>query len=123
MKRFVLFCFVLFCFVSKSQNLVPNPSFEQSYGCTMARLDNAIDWYSVNAGTGINAHLYTCQSDLWFKAPRQYLDNCFQSYQSIRTGNAYTEFGIYITQTSTPVSGHTRSRKNILCYLLCQYVE
>jgi hypothetical protein len=106
MKHIFLFCSILFYFITKSQNLVPNPSFELSYGCTMARLDNAVDWYSVNAGTGINAHLYTCQSDLWFAAPRQYLDNCFQTYQTIRTGNAYTEFGVYITQSATPESTH-----------------
>lgn len=107
MKRFILFCFILFCFVSRSQNLVPNPSFEQSYGCIMARLDNAIGWYNTNNGVGIGAHLQTCQLDPFYSAPFQYLSTCFQSYQTIRTGNAYSEFAIYTQTTNNDESKHS----------------
>ena len=108
MLRLGLICFTLFCFVLKNraQNLVPNSSFEQSYGCISGRLDNAIEWFSTNNGVGINTHLQACQSDAWVRAPFQYLSSCFQTYQTIRTGNAYTEFGSYVNTPGTPESTH-----------------
>jgi hypothetical protein len=106
MKRIFLFCFILFYFIPKSQNLVPNPSFEQGYDCISGRLDNAIGWYNTNNGVGISAHMQVCQIDPWVNAPRQYLSTCFQSYQTIRTGNAYSEFAIYTQTTNNDESKH-----------------
>ena len=106
MKHFFLFCSILFYFITKSQNLVPNPSFEQSYGCSSARLDNALGWNSVNSSIGICVHLQTCQTNQLYTAPRQYLDACFQTYQSIKTGNSYAQFVTYPQTAGTPESTH-----------------
>ncbi|MBK6985369.1 MAG: T9SS type A sorting domain-containing protein [Bacteroidetes bacterium] len=104
----MLFCFVLFCFVfnHKAQNLVPNSSFEQGIDCSNGQLSNAIGWESTNNGVGICVHLQACQSDAWVRTPRQYLSNCFQSYQTVRTGVAYGEFGIYTQDNINQESKH-----------------
>ena len=106
MKRLVLICFVLFCFIlkSKSQNLVPNPSFEQHSDCSTILLNNAISWCFSSCGFSCG-YLNVCHIDSYNKTPRQYVDNCFQSYQMPRSGVAYGEFGISIS-TSQQESGH-----------------
>ena len=106
MKRLVLICFVLFCFIlkSKSQNLVPNPSFEQHSDCSTILLNNAISWCFSSCGFSCG-YLNVCHTDSYNKTPRQYVDNCFQSYQMPRSGVAYGEFGISIS-TSQQESGH-----------------
>jgi len=106
MKRLVLICFVLFCFIlkSKSQNLVPNPSFEQHSDCSTILVNNAISWCFSSCGFSCG-YLNVCHIDSYNKTPRQYVDNCFQSYQMPRSGVAYGEFGISIS-TSQQESGH-----------------
>jgi hypothetical protein len=106
MKRVVLICFVLFCFIlkSKSQNLVPNPSFEQHSDCSTILVNNAISWCFSSCGFSCG-YLNVCHIDSYNKTPRQYVDNCFQSYQMPRSGVAYGEFGISIS-TSQQESGH-----------------
>jgi len=96
-----LFCFIL---KSKSQNLVPNPSFEQHSDCSTILLNNAISWYFSSCGFSCG-YLNVCHTDSYNKTPRQYVDNCFQSYQMPRSGVAYGEFGISIS-TSQQESGH-----------------
>ena len=105
MKKLALFCFVLFCFVfkSKSQNLVPNSSFEINTNCTSALLSNALPWCLIQSGGGQSAYFQPCQSNQFFQTPYQYLDACFHSYQAPRTGVAYIDIAIY-TQSSTQES-------------------
>lgn len=107
MKHIVLFCFFLFCFdlKTKGQNLVPNPSFENYYNCGNLYVNNAVDWEMLNNGTS-SAVLLACQADSYGRTPRQYLDACFQSYQTVRTGSAYAEFGVYTTFVNSQESGH-----------------
>ncbi len=107
MKRFVLICFVLCCFVLKNraQNLVPNYSFENYANCFNGLINNATNWENINNGTN-SVCLTPCQADSYMRAPRQYLDNCFQSYQTVRTGGAYAAFAIYIQNVTSQESGH-----------------
>jgi hypothetical protein len=80
-----------------AQNLVPNSSFEQKYDCTMAILSNAKEWCSVSNNC---TYFYSCQTDPAAQTPLQYVNNCFQSYQVARTGNAYASIYGYITSSS-----------------------
>jgi hypothetical protein len=107
MKGFVLFCFVSFCFIKKhtAQNLVPNSSFEVYFNCTNFYVNNASDWKMLNNGATAGV-LLACQSDPYSRTPKQYLDNCFKSYQTVRTGVAYASFGVYTQSSSSQESGH-----------------
>jgi len=107
MKRFCLIGFVLFCFVTKNkaQNLVPNPSFENYVNCLNGLVNNAVNWEMLNNGTA-SVCLTPCQADSYMRSPRQYLDACFQSYQTVRTGSAYASFGIYTQNVASQESGH-----------------
>ncbi len=105
MKYWIICCFVFyFVLKSKSQNLVPNPSFEQHSDCSTILLNNAISWCFSSCGFSCG-YLNVCHTDSYNKTPRQYVDNCFQSYQMPRSGFAYGEFGISIS-TSQQESGH-----------------
>jgi len=64
-----------------SQNLVPNPSFENHIDCTNPYVSNAINWCPIMNGGSLPACLIPCQVDSYLKTPRQYADACFQSYQ------------------------------------------
>ena len=93
MKNLVLIGFVLYCFVKKkAQNLVPNPSFEDTIDCTNALISNSPPWCSV--GNVAFTHLIPCQTDPSFSSPRQFA-GWFDSYQLPRTGFAYGSFGTY----------------------------
>jgi hypothetical protein len=107
MVRFLIICSILFCIVIKSrgQNLVPNPSFENHTDCSSALITNAVNWCSSSNGGGGCGYMQFCQSDLFYKAPRQYLDACFQSYQPVRTGIAYAEMGTLVL-SATQESNH-----------------
>lgn len=108
MKRLALIGFVLFCFVlkNKAQNLVPNPSFEIYNNCTNILISSATDWCPTQNGGGNSGYLHPCHSDTYSQAPRQYLDACFKSYQTVRTGIAYAEFGIYTQSSAQQESSH-----------------
>jgi hypothetical protein len=97
---------MLFLFVSKqtAQNLVANPSFESYTDCSNNLLQNATGWCFTNGGFGCG-YLNACHTDPYNRVPRQYVDNCFQSYQIARTGIAYGEFAISIS-SSQQESGH-----------------
>ncbi len=99
MKRFILFCLVSFCFVlkTKSQNLVPNPSFETYNSCTNILINSANGWCTAANQVANCAHLHPCHSDTYTQVPLQYLDNCFKSYQIPHSGIAYAEFGMSIS--------------------------
>ncbi len=99
-----MFCFVL---KTKSQNLVPNPSFEQYTDCNNPYVSNSIYWCAVMNGGSLPACLTPCQVNSYIRSPRQYADACFQSYQTVRTGFVYSSFGIY-TQSTQQESGHSQ---------------
>src|SRR5947208_1800729 len=86
-----LILMLLTCGVCIGQNLVPNPSFEDTVHCPATSLQNFIDlsssWYSARASPN---YFNSCVSDsigLW-DVPR----NGF-GYQLPATGNAYS--GLY----------------------------
>jgi hypothetical protein len=82
-----------------AQNLVPNSSFEQYTDCSNLYIYNADHWGSTRNG-GFYAGLLTpCQIDSYGRTPRQYADNCFQSYQVPRSGVAYAEIGLSVSPT------------------------
>ena len=106
MKTSLLLIACVFIFKNSiSQNLVPNPSFENYYNCGNLYVNNAVDWEMLNnyATSGV---LLACQADSYGRTPRQYLDVCFQSYQTVRTGTAYAEFGVYTQSAGSQESGH-----------------
>lgn len=106
MKRIkLIFVLSLLVLSSVAQNLVPNPSFENYYNCNNFYINNIIDWELVNNGAS-SCGLLTCMTDPYCRSPRQYLDACFQSYQTVRTGTAYAEFGVYTTFVNSQESGH-----------------
>lgn len=76
---------------------MPNPSFELGSSCTNAMINSAVGWCTAANSFGNCAYLNPCMSYAYAQAPKQYLDNCFKSYQTVRTGIAYAEFGIGIS--------------------------
>ncbi len=88
-----MFYFVL---QTKSQNLVPNPSFEIQSNCFYNLLANAPPWCLSASNGGGSGHFNPCYSDPLFHTPYQYLDACFKSYQMPRTGVSYIDMGNYI---------------------------
>lgn len=80
---------------TKAQNLVPNPSFEEHNDCIYPLLSNAAPWCTSNSGGGQSSYYNICMSNP-NSIPSQYLDNCFKSYQSPRTGVAYIDIGTYV---------------------------
>jgi hypothetical protein len=106
MKRLILFCLILLGFFkNEGQNLVPNPSFENFSDCTYGLVNNANNWELLNNGA-TSSLLTACQTDSYLRTPRQYMDNCFKSYQTVRTGSSYTEVGVYTTFVNSQESGH-----------------
>ena len=91
----------MFCLVtaSKAQNLVPNPSFEQHSDCSTIYIYNADFWGATRNGAFYGAYLHPCQTDSYLRAPYQYADACFQSYQMPRSGIAYGSIGMSISPT------------------------
>ena len=102
MKRIVLFCFVLFCLVikSKSQNLVPNPSFEQYTDCNNIYIYNALNWCAANTLAGVSAYYNACHVNTLHTTPSQSFDACFTSYQVPHTGLAYIDISSYVQSTT-----------------------
>ncbi len=100
MKQLIFIALSLLCFVVKgrAQNLVPNPSFENNIDCISFNINNAPPWCPVGKNNVL--HFYKCQSDLSGTTPFQYYDNCFQSYQIPRTGQAYGVIGVYNVASS-----------------------
>ncbi len=94
-----MFCFVVFCFISKTQNLVPNSSFENNINCVSFNINNALPWCPVGKNNVL--YFYECQNDPSGTTPFQYIDNCFQSYQMPRTGKGYAIIGVYNSASSS----------------------
>ena len=92
------FCFVLFSFVLKtrSQNLVPNSSFEQHIDCSNQYVNNAVYWCNAITTSGNSTYYNSCQSNSLYKTPYQYFDACFTSFQIPHFGNAYIDIGSFV---------------------------
>ncbi|MBA3986722.1 MAG: T9SS type A sorting domain-containing protein [Flavobacteriales bacterium] len=80
--------FIGFCLTGRGQNLVPNPSFEDTTACpwTNDKIHYAIGWFKPSAGS----------SDLLHSCSFQVPQNLF-GYQNARTGYAYAGFYTYHT--------------------------
>jgi hypothetical protein len=83
-----LSCFIIIiitCGFCSGQNLVPNPSFEDTVHCpsTLTQIDAAAGWSSANA-IGTPDYYNTCASDPGLTPPATYFN-----YQNPLTGNAY----------------------------------
>ena len=108
MKNLVLIGFVLFCFVKgRTQNLVPNPSFENHYDCVTPTLGNVIDWCSVSSNC---IYYQPCSINPGFQAPLFYYDSCFNSYQQARGGIAYASFYGYITTSTITANKYAHTK-------------
>ena len=101
MKRFVLFCFVLFCFIIKikSQNLVPNSSFEIYSNCSYNLLANASPWCLSQSNGGQSGYYNICSVNP-YTTPSQYIDACFKSFQIPHSGVAYIDIASYVLSTT-----------------------
>jgi Secretion system C-terminal sorting domain len=96
MGRFLFLVSVIFCFVSKGQNLVPNPSFENHTDCINILLEAASPWCTSNSGIGNSAYLNPCHSDPLYQTPYQYSDPCFKSYQVPHSGVSYSDMASFV---------------------------
>ena len=97
-KRFIFLYFILSFSIGRTQNLVPNSSFENNIDCASFNINNATPWCPVGKNNVL--HFYECQNDPSGTAPFQYSDPCFQSYQTPRTGKAYAIIGVYNSASS-----------------------
>ncbi len=88
-KVFFIFFFIFFFISAKSQNLIPNYSFETYSSCPNAggQINFASPW--INANTGSSDYFHSCGS-AGFKTPLN-----FRGYQYPASGNAYAGIGVY----------------------------
>ncbi|NQX98673.1 MAG: T9SS type A sorting domain-containing protein [Flavobacteriales bacterium] len=89
MKLILPFILLLITTFSISQNLVPNPSFENTNYC----VSNGGDMGAVVGWEGYQAspdYFHTCSPDPWFSVP-----NNWGGYQMPATGDAYCGIGTY----------------------------
>lgn len=95
MKHALLFFFFLCCSVCIAQNLVPNPSFEDTLWCPKQGIpyNGVADWYAVSKTPD---YFHACFSPQPFSVP----DNMFD-YQYAATGFAYSGFCLYSTIDTT----------------------
>lgn len=95
MMKKVLFTFflILLCIWSKSQNLVPNYSFEDTSLCPYSggQINFATPWYSPTTST--TDYFNSCGSS-GYKTPLN-----IWGFQYPKSGNAYAEIGVYGTST------------------------
>lgn len=87
----ILFLVQYTLFIGKPQNLVPNPSFEDTVACPawLAAISNASNWTSASFGSP--DYFHTCNSE-----DANIPDNIFGS-QAALTGNAYVGISAYDT--------------------------
>lgn len=92
-KLIVILLIALRGTITYSQNLVPNPSFEDTLGCPFNEdISQSLGWSSY----GTSPELYhTCAQNIW-NVPNSYL-----GYQNAATGNAFA--GIVVYQKSGAV--------------------
>jgi OmpA-OmpF porin, OOP family len=88
LRVILLFAFLCsFCVQARTQNLVPNPSFENYSSCpnNLDQLYLAIGWYDVGL----------CTSDYFNSCNSLAVPQNHAGWQMPRTGNGYAGFGIY----------------------------
>jgi hypothetical protein len=86
MKRYFIFLFLITCAVSRAQNLVPNPSFEEYTTCPNngGQLEYALYWTNPLAGGGSSPdYLNVCGIPSWNVPSNGY------GYEPARSGVAY----------------------------------
>ena len=95
MKHGMLVLFLLIAGINHSQNLIPNPGFEQYIDCPEepSQIDRAFPWLTASPGTPDFFH--ACSSDDQVKVP--YAGFHFLSYQPARTGEGMGHLCIYTT--------------------------
>jgi hypothetical protein len=129
MKQFLFYFFVLFTVALKAQNIVPNPSFEDTVSSPLGgAIDDASGWINCN----LSPDYYNAGFNSY--SPSFGVPNCsFTGYQNAFMGNAFSglaltqvpdqpgEFiGVQLTQTLTIgtkyyVSGYVSRADNFLC--------
>jgi len=89
-KIILLFYFLLSVNYTKSQNLVPNPSFEDNLQCPFdgGQIGFATSWYSPTSGS--TDYFNSCGASGYVGVPYN-----IRGYQNARTGNAYISFVTY----------------------------
>ncbi len=95
MKYNILSLLLLIAGIAHSQNLVPNPGFDQYIECPeeASQIDRAIPWLTASPGTPDFFH--ACSSDDQVKVP--YAGFHFLSYQPARSGEGMGHLCIYTT--------------------------
>jgi hypothetical protein len=99
MKYTLVIAMMLFVFKSHAQNLVPNPSFEDSYGCPLSNIyDNNFDnnWYNI-----FDSPDYFNSCDVMYQG----VPSNFWGYQPAIHGNAYTGIGTGLNGSSFEFNG------------------
>jgi len=97
MKQILLTIFLTVSLLTVGQNLVPNPSFEDTTQCpySFGQIDFAFPWFNPN--TASPDYFNTC-GPVGVTPP-----NCIWGYQVPRTGNAFGEICVYGGGTPTSV--------------------
>ncbi|MBL1281213.1 MAG: hypothetical protein COA33_013120 [Fluviicola sp.] len=93
LRFFLLISFSFFTLYMKAQNLVPNPSFEDTLNCPTdhSQINSTSNWFQPSNGT---PDIYnSCSNDIDASAPLNFL-----GYQNARSGNAYS--GIYVSSSN-----------------------
>ena len=95
MKHSILAMFLLGTGIAYSQNLIPNPGFDQFIECPeeASQIDRAIPWLTASPGTPDFFH--ACSSNDQVKVP--YAGFHFLSYQPARSGEGMGHLCIYTT--------------------------
>jgi hypothetical protein len=99
-KTFSLFISLFFFKFSFAQNLVPNPSFEDTVGCPhgLANMQDAVGWAAYRYTPDyFNPCNYSCSSCNNGQAA---VPSNICGYQEPRTGDAYAGFGTYVNGAS-----------------------
>jgi len=95
-KVFFTFLFACLLITTKSQNLVPNYSFEYKTQCpdNPGQIGYAYPWYSPTMGS--TDYFHSCGISGYVGVPSN-----VWGYQFARTGNGYAEIGVYGSSTSS----------------------
>ena len=91
MKRIIAIILFLFPFIGISQNLVPNPSFENIDTCpVIGKIDYAIPWYNPVNTTPNTMNTCASYQIFGFGIPSN-----LAGYQYPRTGNGYAGIVVF----------------------------
>ncbi|TAK33133.1 MAG: gliding motility-associated C-terminal domain-containing protein [Saprospiraceae bacterium] len=119
MKLLVVFCILGGCSLClKSQNLVPNPSFEEYTSCPISTWSNNSIIYALNWSTPTLStdYFHACTVDPLIAVPQN-----FKGYQNARTGEGYAGIFVYIPPIwETP---YVNTNKEYLSNMLATAME